>query len=202
MPLACLAGSKTFRLSGSVHPGRAPFKIVVHAEPNGESGFNEILSVEITSGGRHVQSIVYKGEEKPTVSVLSQAVVLADINCDGFKDLLVQYQGNNHGNAWYHLYLFEPAKGIFVSYDPFSELPFRKANCHSKTITTYVNEGAAGCEYTSGEYRWSGKTLIPIRMETQANDGNTDEFIRTVETWMAGKRRVDTKKISGNDCHK
>lgn len=188
-------------MTGSVHPSLAPFEIVVHSESMEANWFSRILSLEITTGGRHVQSIRYSGEEKPTVPVISEAVFLADVNCDGFKDLLVQYAVNNHGDAWYHLYLFEPSKGIFVSYPPFSKLPFKTVNCQSKIVRTYINEGAAGCIYTSADYRWSGKRLLPVRIETQIlSDDTTEKFIRTVESWRAGKRTVIKKTVSVA-CH-
>jgi hypothetical protein len=167
-----------------------------------ENHFSEILSVEITTGGRHVQSIQYSGEEKPAVPVVSEAVRLTDVNCDGFKDLLVQHDVGVHGDAWYRLYLFEPSKGRFVLYPRFSKLPFKTVDCQSKIVNTHLNSGAAGCIYEDADYRWSGKRLIPIRIESQmSSDEAMETFTRTVERWHSGKRTVTKKTVSAENCH-
>lgn len=200
-PLAFAAGENTFRVRGSVHPGVVPFEIVVHAESIEDNGFSAIRAIEITSAGKPVQSIRYP-DDKPIVPVISAAVSLTDVNCDGFKDLLVQSEVNVHGDAWYHLYLYEPSKGIFVLYPGFSKLPFQRVDCQSKIVKTHLNSGAAGCIYEDADYRWSGKRLIPIRIESQmSSDEAMETFTRTVERWHAGKRTITKKTVSAENCH-
>lgn len=88
-------------------------------------------------------------------------------------------------------------------YPAFSGLPFESVNCRRKTVKTYLNSGAAGCVYTAAEYRWSGKKLEPVRVEKQDLNGESmEDFKRTIETWPNGRRKLQTKIVPANDCHR
>ncbi len=182
------ARAQTTRLTGSVHPGSPPIEILVHNQI-GEEEFAKIDRVDIRSRGHLLQTISFNGDEVPTVRLSGETVRLIDIDCDGYKDLLVQHSVGIHGDAWYHLFRFNPAENKFVAYRRFSELPFVSVDCGKKVVTTYVNSGAAGCFYESGIYRWEKGELVPVRMETQvASEENDGTFTRTIRTLRNGNR--------------
>jgi hypothetical protein len=165
-------------------------------------GFHALDRIEVRSAERPVQTIQFVGEDTPTFrGPWKEAVSLQDVDCDGYKDLLVQMSVGIHGEAWYHLYLFNQARGQFVEYPRFSSLPLKKIDCRRKLITTYVNSGAAGCVYESGTYRWANGELLPMRIESQeiADDRG---FMRTVSSWSHGKEAIRKRRIDGDDCHR
>lgn len=90
MSLAVLATAETYRVKGRVDPYQAPLEIVVDAELVKGNGFQLIQSITVQRDHKVRQTIQFLGE-KPTVPDLSKAVMLKDVNCDGHKDLLVQY---------------------------------------------------------------------------------------------------------------
>jgi hypothetical protein len=202
---ACVAAAQSSRFTGIVHPSVPPFEFLIHVGKNHgdlEEGFVAIDRIEIRSAGRLVQTIQFEGEDAPIVQApWKEAVSLRDVDCDGYKDLLVRTTVGIHGDAWYHLYRFNPAQGKFVAYPRFSDLPLEKVDCRNKQITTYVNSGAAGCAYESGIYRWVNGELSPVRIETQepTEDGG---FTRTVRSWPNGKETVHKQRVNGDDCHR
>lgn len=199
-----VAQSQSVHLTGEVRSGGPTLQIhytgMVTDEAN---GFVVIPVITIRQRGKTLQTIRFSGEDVPAVRDANKAVQLRDINCDGYKDLLVEKITGVHGDSWYHLYLFNPRSETFVAYPRFSELPFKEVNCRSKEISTYVNSGQAGCVYESGLYRWVNEGLIPARIESQeANDGRNDTFTRTIQTWSGAERNVRKLEVPADDCHR
>ncbi len=181
----------------------SPFLIEYSGTKDKANGFITIRSIGIRHGGKTLQTIHLSGDDVPRVRDLRGAIQLRDINCDGYKDLLVEFSTGVHGDSWYHLYLFNPNTERFVQYQQFSELPFKQVVCRTKEVTTYVNSGQAGCAYESGLYRWVNDELKPIRIESQqGTDGKWTTFTRTIRTWTGGKESKRTLKIAGDDCHR
>jgi len=203
--IACVATAQSNRFVGIVHPSLPDFEFRVHVNDKKDGltkGFQAIDRIEVRSAGRPVQTIRFAGEDTPTFrGPWKEAVSLQDVDCDGYKDLLVQISVGVHGDAWYHLYRFNQARGLFVEYPRFSSLPLEKIDCRNKLITTYVNSGAAGCVYESGTYRWVDGELLPVRIESQeiANDGG---FTRVVSSWSNGKDTILKQRVDGDDCHR
>jgi hypothetical protein len=203
--IACVATAQSNRFAGIVHSSLPPFEFSVHVDDKKDGstdGFHALDRIEVRSAERPVQTIQFVGEDTPTFrGPWKEAVSLQDVDCDGYKDLLVQMSVGIHGDAWYHLYRFNQARGQFVEYPRFSSLPLKKIDCRRKLITTYVNSGAAGCVYESGTYRWANGELLPMRIESQeiADDRG---FMRTVSSWSHGKEAIRKRRIDGDDCHR
>ena len=189
--------------SGIVRDSLPRFDFAINEVDTGENnGGKRITSIEIRSSKILVQTIRFDDAENAPIDFApGDLVTLEDVDCDGYKDLLVRYLVGVHGDAWYHLYRYNPAKGQFVEYVPFTELAYSGVNCHTKLVKTYVNSGAAGCSYEAGWYHWVNGELSPVRIESQ--DGGEDgSFRRTIKVWRNGKEVVlSTKSVSVNDCH-
>jgi hypothetical protein len=202
--VACVVTAQSNRFTGIVHPSLSPFEFRVHIDDKKDGmteGFRAIDSVEVRSAGRPVQTIRFAGEETPIFrGPWKEVVSLRDVDCDGYKDLLVQISVGIHGDAWYHLYRFNQARSLFVEYPRFSSLPLKKIDCRNKLVVTYVNSGAAGCAYESGTYRWVDGELLPVRIESQ--EIATDGFTRVVSTWSNGKETIVKERVDGDDCHR
>jgi len=204
LAFACIAAAQSSSIDGIVHPSLPPFEFLVHYE-NTEGvfaeGFEGIDRIEVRSGGRHIQTIGFEGEDPPLITASwGEAVSLQDVDCDGYKDLLVRANVGAHGDAWYHLYRFNPKRGAFEEYLEFSSLPFKSVDCSDKVVKTYVNSGAAGCAYESGTYRWVDGELLPVRIESQ--EAADRGFTRTVRSWSDGKETVTKQSIGKGDCHR
>ena len=127
-------------------------------------------------------------------------MLLKDVDCDGYKDLLVAKMVGRSGDSWYYLYRLSLKDWKFVEYAPFSQLAYGGVNCRTKIVSTYVNSGAAGCSYEAGQYRWIKGVLVPIRIESQ--DVSGDGFVRTIRVYTDGKPSVVSElKFSIEDCH-
>jgi hypothetical protein len=206
-PGTCTALGQSTRFIATVHPNVPPFEFRVHVLKEGEGlaeGAGLIDRIDIRSEGRNVQTIRFAGEDAPIVYAPEEAVSVKDVDCDGYKDLLVRITVGVHGDTWYHLFRFNRARGKFVAYPPFSKLPLQEVDCRSKTIKTYVNSGAAGCAYETGVYRWVNGSLSPSRIEekTVAEDGTVT---RTTRSWPNGKETVRKEQFNLNtddNCHR
>lgn len=201
-PLAGFAQTKHF--SGIVNPSLPRYAFVIHE--NGaasEDGPTEIQSIEVRSAGKLVQTIHYENDDDAPIDFApGDMVTLQDIECNGYKDLLVRRSVGVHGDAWYDLYRFDPTRRRFNLYAPFSDLPYVGVDCKTGVIHTYVNSGAAGCMYSSGEYRWIHHKLEPVRIEDQEG-GIGGTFTRKVTIWRAGKGTVlSQRSIPQDDCHR
>jgi hypothetical protein len=129
---------------------------------------------------------------------------LQDVDCDGYKDLLISETPGIHGDAVMHLYRFDLAQQGFVEYPKFAKLfAFKSVDCRTKTIKTYSNDGDAGCAYSSGTYQWIHGELLPVRIEEQENlPLGSDRFVRFIHRWNGMKQLPTIKRlISDADCH-
>lgn len=194
--------AQTRTVTGVVNSSLPKFQFLIHeADGDGDSA-RRIVSIDVQSAGKTVQTIRYSNDEDaPAGSSPGPDVSLEDVNCDGYKDLLVSRFVNVHGESWFYLYRFDPKRGRFVEYAPFSDLPYVDVDCRTKVVKTYVNTGAAGCMYEVGQYRWRNGVLLPVRLESQdTSDGNS--FTRTIKIWQKGKEKVLSQQtVPVDDCH-
>lgn len=192
---------ETRNLTGVVNPSLPRFQLLVHqTRVDGVDG-KQILQVDVRSAGKLIQTIRYSDEdEAPTGFAPGPEVRFEDVDCDGYKDLLVAKLVGRSGDSWYYLYRFSPKERKFVEYAAFSDLAYDGVNCRTKIVKTYVNSGAAGCSYEAGQYRWIEGVLLPVRIESQ--DLSRDAFVRTIRTYKNGEPTVvSERKLSFEDCH-
>jgi hypothetical protein len=194
-----LASSK--RYSGIVRDSLPRFDFTINEAE--AAGAERINSIEVYSAKKLLQTIRFEDDENAPIDFASgDLVTLEDVDCNGYKDLLVRSMVGVHGDAWYHLYRFDPAKNLFIEYVPFTDLAYTGVNCHTGIVSTYVNSGAAGCIYEAGSYHWVNGELLPVRMESQ-DGGDNGSFRRTVRVWPNGKEVVlSSKSIPADDCHR
>src|SRR5205085_2827784 len=108
------------------------------------------------------------------------AVRFQDIDCDGYRDILIQKTIGTSANTWYYLFRFHLNTGRFVEYERFAKISFVSVNCKDKTVKAYAQQGQAGCAYESDGYQWVQGELKRIRRESQVYDDG--EFVRTIRT--------------------
>ena len=165
--LSCALGyARTWRLVGSVAKPLPvfEFKVQIHESDISEEGKgNPIEWIEILSGGKTVQTIRFiQGDDAPKdFGEMKEIVSLKDVDCDGYKDLLVRKSVGIAANAWYYLYRYQPSSHSFVLYPGFDELPFESVNCRMRRIYFHNNSGLAGCVYEDSSYQWVNGKLNP-----------------------------------------
>jgi hypothetical protein len=180
--------------------GQLEFRFKIESQT--KMDFTVVKTIEVWNRGTKVQTISFEGNsELPTTPKGKKPIRFEDVDCDGFKDLLVHMTQGVHGDSWYELFRYRPESERFARYPKFAEKAFEKVDCKKKTVTTYVNSGAAGCDYGSGTYRWQDGELVPVRLETQETTSVTNVAIRSIETWVDGKHSVKRRRIIGENCH-
>jgi hypothetical protein len=204
LALLSVSAAQSSRVVGIIHRSLPPFEFLVYFDNNRgglAEGAEPIDHIEVRSAGRHIQTIHFAPQDAPIVDGRwVEALSLRDVDCDGYKDLLVRKAAGIHGDDWYYLYRFNRARGVFVAYPRFSSLPLKNVNCGANIVTTYVNSGAAGCAYESGTYHWVDGELLPMRIESQeVTDGG---FIRTIRSWSTGTETVVKQIVDAHDCHR
>lgn len=207
--LSCALGySKTWRLAGSVAKSvpAFEFRVQIHgSDSSGEGEGNPIEWIEILSGGKTVQMIRFsQDDDAPTdFGEMKEIVSLKDVDCDGYKDLLVLKDVGYGGvNTWYFLFRYNVRSGKFERYTKFEELPFREVNCRTKLVQTHNREGWAGCLYEEGTYRWVNGKLDPVRLEVSDAGDDNNHVVREVYAWVKGKKRLQSRRSYPiDDCH-
>jgi hypothetical protein len=199
--MAITAGASTRELLGSVHRTLPPFRFTIYEVGEGD-GSKQITSIEIHSAERLVQTIRFDDDGNAPIDFApGDPLTLQDVDCDGYKDLLVRNLVGVHGDAWYRLFRFDSSNRRFVEYGPFKDLAYKSVDCSTKLLKTYVNSGAAGCIYEAGWYHWVNQVLLPVRIESQ-DGGDNGSFIRTIRLWRNGKEMVLSKNsVPVDNCH-
>ena len=199
--VAITAGASTKQFSGIVYHSLPPFRFTIYEVGEGD-GPKRIASIEIHSAQKLMQTIRFDDEVNAPIDFAPGGpVILEDVDCDGYKDLLVRNLVGVHGDAWYRLFRFDFSERQFVEYGPFIDLAYKGVDCRTKLVRTYVNSGAAGCIYEAGRYHWIDHALLPVRIESQ-DDSKKGSFVRTIRVWRDGKDAVlSTKSIPADNCH-
>jgi hypothetical protein len=189
------------RIRAKVHPSIPAFEFRAHTVPGDAENSSDIDRIEVWQAGWRIQKILFEEQDQPLVFGPAPNVSIKDVDCDGYKDLLVRQATGSHGDSWYYLYRFDRGRMRFIEYPSFISLPLSKVDCGRNRLFTYVNSGGAGCRYESGEYRWQKGKLVPVRIESQDDPGDGLTVIRTIRTWRNGKETVAKRNITGDDCH-
>ena len=197
--------AREIHIAGTVSRALPPFDVTVHVDGDvsADQGAGTIDRVEIRSAGKVIRTIQFEyPDEAPAAFPDDQVASFVDVDCDGYKDLLVRKRvGYGGANAWYYLYLYDVAAHTFVISPKFDELPFRDADCKTKLIHTYNREGLAGCMYERGVYRWVHHELMPVRLIVQDSDGDSS-VVRTIYIWRDGKKEVLSRRsFALEHCH-
>lgn len=201
LAVATATGASTKHYSGIVHHSMPLFEFtIVEGDTLEDNESKQITSIEIRSAEKLVQTIQFDDEDDGPIDFApGDPMTLEDVDCDGYKDLLVRNSVGVHGDTWYRLYRFDAARRQFVEYRPFKELAYAGVDCRTKLVKTYVNIGAAGCMYEAGWYQWVNQVLSPIRIESQDEDGSFD---RTFRVWRDGKETtLPMQSIPADNCH-
>ncbi|MFC5861970.1 XAC2610-related protein [Acidicapsa dinghuensis] len=168
-----------------------------------EDQIGDLTRVDVLSGGQTLQSIEFSDDESPaSFGPPEEQVELRDVDCDGYKDLLIlKSVGYGGVNTWNYLYRYNVHSGKFERYPPFEEQPFVDVNCKTKTVHFYDRDGWAGCLYEEQYSRWVGGELKPARLVIQDPEGD-DRVMRTIYIWRGGKKVVLSKRsYPVKDCH-
>ena len=199
--------AQTRQFTGKVSDSLKSFEFTIHITPPDRSRGEQAGSfdrIEVRSGGKAIQTIEFAKEDGKPVDFepLESVTFLKDVNCDGYKDLLVRKSLGLVGDAWYFLFRFDPSQGRFVPYPPFSKLAYKGTDCPAKLVNVHVNTGGDGCYYESATYHWVGDELEPLRIEDQSDAGNRN-LLRIVRVWRDGKEAVESTVTfkMGGDCH-
>lgn len=205
---SCFCGvAETRTFSGSVAASLAPYQFTAHfrgPESALAGGLGRIDSIEVRNGDTLLQTIRYSNDDDAPTEFGEPGglMSLVDVDCDGYKDLLVRKISGEAVNAWFYLYRFNPVSGKFLLYQTFDQLPYESVNCHTKLVHTHMKGALAGCLYEDGLYRWVHGELMPVRIETQ--DAGKDERAveRTVYAWRHGRKRLQSRNTFAlEDCH-
>ena len=199
---ATLSAQKIPVIKGRVNPRLPQIEIRLIDSDGDANHEQDIDRIEVWRGANLLQAIDYTDSETP-LFLGQNKITFQDMDCDGNKDLLISLFTGAHGDTWYDLYLYKPKTGAFEKYPPFSEESFKSVDCKTKTVRTYVNDGAAGCAYTAGVYRWRNGELEPVRIESQEFYPDFKSFIRRISTFPKGEEEDRRFMFEENgDCHR
>jgi len=199
-------GQNSRQLSGRVGP-RMPSLTFRSTFEGGGADSEELGSlkrVDVLSNDQIIQTIQFPDDDSPlSFGPPEDQIRLEDVDCDGYKDLLVLKDVGYGGvNTWYFLFRYNVRSGKFERYSKFEELPFRKVNCTTKLVQTHNREGWAGCLYEEGTYRWVHGKLDPVRLEVSDPGEDASHVVRTVYVWVKGKKRLQSRRwYPIDDCH-
>lgn len=195
--------TKPFQLRGRAHADLPVLTITAKTRPpqSEANGFLEVTAITIREGDRVVQTISFR-DELPTTREGLNPISFEDIDCDGYRDIVVTQTVGVHGDTWERLFRFDPTIKKFVEVKGFEQYPSPEADCKRKILHTYVESGAAGCIYERGTYHWVAGKLEPLEKESQeASTDGRDAFVRTVDRWREGHHSRRIIKIPVDDCH-
>jgi hypothetical protein len=109
-----------------------------------------------------------------------RAVETKDMNFDGYKDILIEYNDGSAGGQYY-VWLYNPTTKKFVFNGDFSDLREPTPDSTQRTITSYIANGASGGSiYT---YCIKKNKLILLRSEETENNFENKRTIKTIKTF-------------------
>ena len=131
-------------------------------------------------------------------------IATADLNFDGFGDLLLQV-GSKSKNAMFCVWLFEPESKKYVPSSSLSRLVNPHPDPKSKTITSFRNTGCRRSCYEKQTFAWKHGDLKLIAEETVTANINTPTgygggcpFVRIVKHLRNGEMVESQRDMVNN----
>jgi hypothetical protein len=152
----------------------------------------QIESVLVYQHGQQVQSLpVCTTEHVPNAPPLG-SLNMADMNFDGYYDLLLQTTGKDH-NFNFCVWLYNPKTQRFDASPALSALVNPRPNAKDRTVTAFVNQGCLGGCHETRTFKWNKGQLQLVRIVTQTQmqmapaSGPGCLYILTVQESRKGK---------------
>lgn len=121
----------------------------------GQYVYGDDTSLYVGYGGQVQQTFSHEAGITP-----DEATLLArDMNFDGYDDLLLNTTAGAP-NAYYLLWLYDPAEGNFVAYPGFESLSSPTPNASTGRISTYERGSAA--DYTQAVWQWDSTGTLQM----------------------------------------
>ena len=209
--LPCILLAQTEHFTAQIDPKLPEFKFVVHEQNELGPGISmtqkvrQIMAIDIWIGDKHTDRINFGGS--PELLGNEPAVSFEDVNCDGYKDLLVHSQSTGYVDLTvrYVWYLYDSEAARFGPRNFQKPIPFLRfvpkptINCEDKTVSGIVVEPKDECVYEKFTYHWVGDNLLPLQTENQKRSGKS--YVRTTEDWSSGKKTTQKQTIPADNCH-
>lgn len=126
-----------------------------------------IESILVYHNGQQVQSLpVCTSEPVPNAPPLG-SLNMADMNFDGYYDLLLQTT-NKNDNFNYCVWLYNSKTQRFDASLDLSQLVNPRPNAKEQTVTSFINQGCQGGCHQTKVFKWSKGQLHLVRIETQS----------------------------------
>ncbi len=152
----------------------------------------QIESILVYQNGKQVQSLpVCTSEHVPNTPPLG-SLNMADLNFDGYYDLLLQTTKKND-NFNFCVWLYNPKTQRFDASSVLSSLVNPRPDAKEHTVSSFVNQGCQGGCHETKTYKWNKGQLQLIRIETQTQmqmapvSGPGCLYILTVQEEKKGK---------------
>ena len=152
----------------------------------------QIESILVYQNGQQVQSLpVCAAEHVPNSPPLG-SLNMADMNFDGYYDLLLQTT-NKNDNFNFCVWLYNSKTQRFDASPELSALVNPRPESKDHTISSFVNHGCQGGCHQTRTFKWNKGQLQLIRIETQTQmqmapvSGPGCLYILTVQEERKGK---------------
>jgi hypothetical protein len=120
----------------------------------------------------------------------------ADLNFDGYQDLLLLAWEGATGNRGYSVWIFDPPTGRFVPNRELSGVSNPTPRPECQVISTFERGGAAGMEFVRDSYRWIDGKAVLVRRVDQDVIRETGDLRATVYELEEGELKA-VKTLEG-----
>lgn len=132
----------------------------------GLDSFARIESILVYQNGQQVQSLpICTAEHVPNTPPIG-AINMADLNFDGYYDLLLQTNSKDD-NLSFCVWLYNPSTHRFDDSPALSALVNPRPNPEDHTVTSFLNQGCQGGCHETRTFKWIKGQLHLVRVETQ-----------------------------------
>jgi TPR repeat protein len=184
----------------TVHPERPPLRLRLFGDSYGivsgiavfDEGRGEVTQhLAVPETDQEVMSRPYRGEP---------GLETADLNFDGYQDLMLRSWAGATGNAGHLIWMFEPEREEYVFSKELSELPGLRVHPAEKALTSFMKGGHGGMICGSTVYRWVDGRLTAVAGVSQDWDPEAGAYVKVIEEQAGGqlmKVRRETR-VFGN----
>ncbi len=109
-----------------------------------------------------------------------------DINFDDYQDIRIIREWNASGNLYFTYWLYDVDTNTFIENEKLSTFSNPTIITDTKTFTTNLIEGMAGCLYTRGTYAFINNTLTLLQEEKQIWQEKSKSILRQTRTLQNG----------------